>query len=217
MDLLDASDATLYDALIARDPGYDGRADVGVTTTGVFCRLTCPARKPLRDNCRFFRTVAGCVAAGFRPCLRCHPLATATASAADPVVAPVMAAWGADRARRWTEADVAALGFDASTARRAFRSQFGMTLARSRGGSGTPCATFRSAARAAMPRSPPRSAHYPQYAQSRANGENSLALVIPCHRVLGADGALTGYGGGLWRKRWLIDLERRIAATEEAP
>jgi AraC family transcriptional regulator of adaptative response/methylated-DNA-[protein]-cysteine methyltransferase len=54
-------------------------------------------------------------------------------------------------------------------------------------------------------------------AVARANGENSLALVIPCHRVIGADGALTGYGGGLWRKRWLIDLERRIAATEEAP
>lgn len=40
-----------------------------------------------------------------------------------------------------------------------------------------------------------------------ANGANRLALVVPCHRVVGADGALTGYGGGLWRKRWLLDLE----------
>ncbi len=41
-----------------------------------------------------------------------------------------------------------------------------------------------------------------------ANGSNPVAIVIPCHRVIGADGALTGYGGGLWRKRWLLDHER---------
>ena len=47
-------------------------------------------------------------------------------------------------------------------------------------------------------------------AVARANGANRLALVVPCHRVIGADGSLTGYGGGLWRKQWLIDLERRL-------
>jgi AraC family transcriptional regulator of adaptative response/methylated-DNA-[protein]-cysteine methyltransferase len=41
-----------------------------------------------------------------------------------------------------------------------------------------------------------------------ANGMNRLAIIIPCHRVIGADGALTGYGGGLWRKDWLIRHER---------
>jgi methylated-DNA-[protein]-cysteine S-methyltransferase len=41
-----------------------------------------------------------------------------------------------------------------------------------------------------------------------ANGANPVAIVIPCHRVIGAGGALTGYGGGLWRKRWLLDHER---------
>ena len=51
-------------------------------------------------------------------------------------------------------------------------------------------------------------------AAGRANGANQLAIAIPCHRVLGADGALTGYGGGLWRKRWLIEHEHRLAATE---
>jgi len=45
-------------------------------------------------------------------------------------------------------------------------------------------------------------------AVGRANGANALAIVIPCHRVVGADGALTGYGGGLWRKQRLLDLER---------
>jgi AraC family transcriptional regulator of adaptative response/methylated-DNA-[protein]-cysteine methyltransferase len=46
-------------------------------------------------------------------------------------------------------------------------------------------------------------------ALGRANGQNRMAIVIPCHRVVGSDGALTGYGGGLWRKRWLLDHERR--------
>jgi len=47
-----------------------------------------------------------------------------------------------------------------------------------------------------------------------ANNRNPIALVIPCHRVIGADGSLTGYGGGLEMKSWLLDHERR---TPEAP
>ena len=45
-------------------------------------------------------------------------------------------------------------------------------------------------------------------AVGRANGDNPLCLIVPCHRVIGADGTLTGYGGGLWRKQWLLDHER---------
>ena len=44
-----------------------------------------------------------------------------------------------------------------------------------------------------------------------ANGSNPVGIVVPCHRVVGADGALTGYGGGLERKRWLLQHERRWA------
>jgi AraC family transcriptional regulator of adaptative response/methylated-DNA-[protein]-cysteine methyltransferase len=44
-------------------------------------------------------------------------------------------------------------------------------------------------------------------AVARANGDNRIAVLIPCHRVIGADGTLTGYGGGLWRKRRLLELE----------
>ncbi len=47
-----------------------------------------------------------------------------------------------------------------------------------------------------------------QRAVARANGTNSIAILIPCHRVIGKDGTLTGYGGGLWRKRLLLELER---------
>jgi AraC family transcriptional regulator, regulatory protein of adaptative response / methylated-DNA-[protein]-cysteine methyltransferase len=46
-------------------------------------------------------------------------------------------------------------------------------------------------------------------AVARANGDNRIAIVIPCHRVIGSDGSLTGYGGGLWRKRKLLELEAR--------
>ncbi len=52
-------------------------------------------------------------------------------------------------------------------------------------------------------------------AVARANGANPIAVVIPCHRVLGADGALTGYGGGLWRKQALIELERGFCAQRK--
>ncbi len=44
-------------------------------------------------------------------------------------------------------------------------------------------------------------------AVARANGTNQLAIIVPCHRVLSADGSLTGYGGGLWRKNRLIEIE----------
>jgi AraC family transcriptional regulator of adaptative response/methylated-DNA-[protein]-cysteine methyltransferase len=48
-------------------------------------------------------------------------------------------------------------------------------------------------------------------AVARANGDNRLAILIPCHRVIGSDGTLTGYGGGVWRKDWLLEHERAMA------
>jgi methylated-DNA-[protein]-cysteine S-methyltransferase len=47
-----------------------------------------------------------------------------------------------------------------------------------------------------------------------ANGRNPIAIIVPCHRVIGADGSLTGYGGGLQRKQALLDLERGSVAAE---
>jgi AraC family transcriptional regulator of adaptative response/methylated-DNA-[protein]-cysteine methyltransferase len=85
---------TLYAALLARDSRFDGQAFVGVASTGIFCRLTCPARKPLRQNCTFYPSVAACLEAGFRPCKRCHPLQAA--ALADPAVTQLMQALEAD-------------------------------------------------------------------------------------------------------------------------
>lgn len=51
-------------------------------------------------------------------------------------------------------------------------------------------------------------------AAATANGKNPLWIVIPCHRVIGSDGSLTGYAGGLWRKKWLLNHENPINQGE---
>ena len=346
------NDDVLYAALVARDAGLDGRAYVGVTSTGVFCRMTCPARKPKRENCVFFETIGGCIEAGFRACKRCHPMAPAAEG--DPAVARLLDALRGDPARRWLERDVAAMGLDPSTVRRAFKRHFDMTflemarLMRLRTGAQTlpeggrvidaqmeasydSPGAFRAAfgkwlgiapgkfAKDALLRadwidtklgamiavSDKRALYLLEFAErkalptelkqlhayakgslgfgrfaptdqvaaeiaafmagksaqfdvplaplgtpftqdvwkalrsipagetrsysdvarmmgrpeatravARANGANPVAIVIPCHRVMGADGALTGYGGGLWRKQALIELERGYAQKE---
>jgi AraC family transcriptional regulator, regulatory protein of adaptative response / DNA-3-methyladenine glycosylase II len=64
---------TLYKALTARDPRFDGIFFVGVTSTGIYCRPICPAKTPKATNCRFFDNPQEAEQAGFRPCLRCRP------------------------------------------------------------------------------------------------------------------------------------------------
>ncbi|MFK7751069.1 MAG: bifunctional transcriptional activator/DNA repair enzyme AdaA [Sedimentitalea sp.] len=337
---------TLYQALLGRNPVYDGQAYVGVATTGVFCRLTCPARKPKSENCTFYGTVGACIQAGYRPCKRCTPMAVS--AAADPAIGALLAALDAKPDHRWSEADIEQMGFDLSTIRRSFKRQFGMTflemarqrrlrdgfvtmasggkvieaqlaaqfsspsafraafarlLGRAPGslanapllfadwidtplgdmicvssrsqvfllefmerkslkaelarldrsvkgqlgiGKTDPAAQIRSelgaffAARSAQFSTPlayggsafarrvwdelrqipaGETRTYSQIAHrigrptatravAQANGANQIALVVPCHRVIGADGSLTGYGGGLWRKQKLLEIER---------
>jgi len=50
-------------------------------------------------------------------------------------------------------------------------------------------------------------------AVAAANGKNPLWIVVPCHRVIGSDGSLTGYAGGLWRKKWLLEHENTSGQT----
>ncbi len=64
-----------WQALERRDPSFDGQFFFGVITTGVYCRPSCACRRPLRKNVRFFQYAAEAERAGFRPCLRCRPLA----------------------------------------------------------------------------------------------------------------------------------------------
>ena len=46
-------------------------------------------------------------------------------------------------------------------------------------------------------------------AVGRANATNPVSIIVPCHRVIGSDGSLTGYAGGLWRKKWLLEHEQK--------
>lgn len=345
--------ATLYRALQGRDAAYDGQAYVCVASTGIFCRLTCPARKPKPENCTFYATAGECITAGYRPCKRCKPLAPMAAS--DPAIATLLGALEERPEHRWSEEDVARMGFDPSTVRRGFKRQFGMTfleMARQRrlrdgfetirGGGKVieaqldarfdSASAFRAAFARLLGRAPgsfdqgallladwvptplgdmisicsrshlhllefvgrkalraeaarletrshgalgigktapgeqiraeleaffagrcaefrtPLAYSGSPFAQAvwdelrqippgvtrnysdiaarigrptatravaRANGANQIALVVPCHRVIGADGSLTGYGGGLWRKQKLLEIERqfRIPST----
>ena len=344
---------TLYRALINRDERYDGQAYVCVGSTGVFCRLTCPARKPRPENCTFVATIGECMERGYRPCKRCRPI---QAAAADPLVAELLQMLDDRPEIRWSEQHVARLGYDLSTVRRSFRRQFGMTfleMARQRrlrggfeilagggkvidaqleAGFDSPSAfrvafarllgcrpndlktegellaswiptplgdmvavcsrshlhllefvdrkalprelaglvkqgsatmglgrtevTDRAAeeldayfsgedARFETPLAPSGTAFTREVWQelrdipagqtrsyreiacavgrptatravARANGANRIALMIPCHRVIGSDGSLTGYGGGLWRKQRLLEIEALYRQKQRA-
>src|SRR4051794_37999377 len=69
------NDSQCWNAVLERDRSFDGRFFFGVVTTGVFCKPSCPSRRPLRRNVRFFEAPAEAEKAGLRACLRCHPTA----------------------------------------------------------------------------------------------------------------------------------------------
>src|SRR5262252_1797307 len=79
---LASSDSALWEAVQARDRRSDGRFVYAVTSTGIFCRPSCPSRRPRRDRVRFFVAPDAARAAGFRACKRCKP------DAAEPVADP---------------------------------------------------------------------------------------------------------------------------------
>ncbi|MCC6196690.1 MAG: bifunctional transcriptional activator/DNA repair protein Ada [Burkholderiales bacterium] len=338
--------AIMYRAFERKDTSYEGVFWLGVRTTGIFCRPTCRARTPRRENVEFFAAPADALHAGYRPCLKCRPLDRGRKP--PPLVEKLLVAVEADPGRRYRDAELAAMGFDPSTARRQFKRYCGMTFqayhrARRMGralldirkgktvidsqldqgfesGSGfrdaftrlvgaapsragdlgvlqakwleTPLGPMLALAddrglhlldfvdrrgleralamlqRRLRARALPGTHPYltqierelreyfegkrqvfetpvaltgspfqtrvwqalltipagdtcsygelavkigqPQAVRAvgRANGDNRLSIIVPCHRVIGADGALTGYGGGLARKQKLLDLER---------
>lgn len=344
--MTDVNKRIYYEALLAKRSEYEGVFYVGVTTTGVFCRPTCPARKPKFENCEFFRSAQEALLASFRPCKRCRPLSHP--DHVTELVRRLVEAVEAEPERRWRDEDFRALSVDVSTARRQFKKRFGMTFAqyaRARrmglaveqiktGDSviGAQLATgyesssgFREAFARTLGAAPSQhdyevlkaswldtplgpmlavadehalyllefvdrrelerelerlrsktkaaivpgrtkpldliGAELKRYfagdlkafrtpiafigssfqtsvwevlqtisygemrsyrdvatevgrpsavrAVAQANGANQLALIVPCHRVIGADGAARGYGGGLTRKAWLLEHESR--------
>jgi AraC family transcriptional regulator of adaptative response/methylated-DNA-[protein]-cysteine methyltransferase len=337
----------MLDAFLRRDPTYDGLFVTAVHTTGIFCRPTCSAKRPRRENVSFFSTPAEAVVAGYRPCLRCRPLEP---SGAPPSwLRPLLEDLEEEPGKRWGDRDLRGRGLSPERVRRWFKQHHGMTfqaynrarrlgsaLGRVQSGNqvgraaleagyeslsgfqdafrkyfgasptglegaavlrvtrlATPLGPMLAAAtddalvllefadrrqRASqvtrigrrlgavyVPEASPvldqAAAEVAEYfagarrrftlpvrsvgtpfeqevwsvlqdipfgetrsyadiarqvgrpdavrAVGRANGMNSLAIVVPCHRVVGSDGRLVGYGGGLWRKEWLLELERR--------
>ena len=117
---------TMYRALSRRDAAYEGVFYTGVKTTGIFCRPTCKAKRPHLENVEFYPTVTEALHAGFRPCRLCRPM-----DAGKPVPSLVEKLRRAAEAApdgRVTDKDLAAMGVDASTARRQFKAYHGMTF-----------------------------------------------------------------------------------------
>ncbi|MCG7383680.1 trifunctional transcriptional activator/DNA repair protein Ada/methylated-DNA--[protein]-cysteine S-methyltransferase [Paenibacillus sp. ACRRY] len=115
-----------YQALVAKDSEYEGLFYVGVKTTGVFCRPTCPARKPKFENCEFYETAQQALLASFRPCQRCRPLSHP--NQVSDVVRILVEAVENNPEKRWKGQDFKDLSIDESTARRQFKKRFGMTF-----------------------------------------------------------------------------------------
>ncbi len=115
-----------YQALLAKNTEYEGIFYVGVKTTGVFCRPTCPARKPKFEHCEFFETAEQALLASYRPCKRCRPLSHP--NQVSKVVQMLVAAVEENPEKRWKDKDFQELSIDASTARRQFKKRFGMTF-----------------------------------------------------------------------------------------
>lgn len=128
---MDIEHAARYAALQARDPRFDGRFYVGVTSTGIYCRPVCRVRMPRAANCRFFVSAAAAETAGFRPCLRCRPELAPGRSSLDM---PSRLAWAAAQRIEAGEADAAGLsalagrlGITDRHLRRLFADTFGVS------------------------------------------------------------------------------------------
>ncbi|MHB1685495.1 MAG: bifunctional transcriptional activator/DNA repair enzyme AdaA [Bacilli bacterium] len=115
-----------YNALIDKKTEYEGVFYVGVKTTSVFCRPTCPARKPKFENCEFFATAQEALLASYRPCKRCRPLSHP--NHVSEIVRMLVEAVEENPEKRWKDEDFQRLSVHASTARRQFQKRFGMTF-----------------------------------------------------------------------------------------
>ncbi len=115
-----------YAVLKSRPKIFSDEFFVGVKSTGIFCRIGCPARLPKRENCVFYDTAEQALSAGFRACKRCHP--SSHAGEASGTIKKLIALIESAPDKRWTETEIKALGIDPSTARRQFKKRFGLTF-----------------------------------------------------------------------------------------
>lgn len=116
----------MYRAVVDRDTSYDGVFVIAVRTTGIFCRPSCPARKPHEKNVEFFATAGDALATGYRPCKRCRPLEPGGKT--PPWLSGLMKELDQDPTRRWTDADLRGVALEPRRVRRWFQDQYGMTF-----------------------------------------------------------------------------------------
>ncbi len=120
-------EATAWHAVTERDPQFDGRFVYGVSSTGVFCRPSCPSRIPRRDRVRFFNDAAAAERAGFRACKRCRP-ASQTGSRSDAAIARAVEYLSLHGDERVTLARLAAeVGLSPYHLQRAFKRSVGVS------------------------------------------------------------------------------------------
>lgn len=116
----------MYSALCARDSHYEGVFVVGVKSTGIFCRPTCPARKPKPANVIFYPHAGDAIEAGFRACKRCRPLQTAEQT--PPWVEELIIDIERDPSFRWTDERLKQRGIHPARLRRWFNRHYGTTF-----------------------------------------------------------------------------------------
>jgi AraC family transcriptional regulator of adaptative response/methylated-DNA-[protein]-cysteine methyltransferase len=112
-------------AYLRKDRSYDGIFFLGVKTTGIFCRPSCPARRPLPQNVDYFSNVREATFAGYRPCKRCRPLET-DGRPPDWVGRALEMVQGAEA--RIRDSQMKHSGIDPYRLRRYFQKHYGMTF-----------------------------------------------------------------------------------------
>src|SRR5687768_1241376 len=112
-------------AMFQRDSSFDGIFFIAVRTTNVFCRPSCPARKPLPENVRYFATPSEALFAGYRPCKRCRPL---DSSRLPDWARRLLQDVEADPEDRFRSAELRRRGLDPARVRRLFLGRFGITF-----------------------------------------------------------------------------------------
>lgn len=121
-----------YQAVLTRDARFDGVFFVGISTTGIYCRTVCPAKRPRRESCTFYPSAAAAEQAGFRPCLRCRPELAPGNARIDAVSR--LAAATVNRIEDGALADMsveelaASMGISDRHLRRVINSEFGVSL-----------------------------------------------------------------------------------------
>jgi len=109
-----------------KDASYDGVFFLAVRTTGIFCKPSCTAKKPLRQNVEFYQTPREAIFAGFRPCKRCHPMES---NGKQPEwVERLLSIIDKEPTERYTDSYLRSIGIEPARARRFFQKNYGMTF-----------------------------------------------------------------------------------------